>query len=139
MSTRESNTTYFRRSSSSLSPNHPIRSRQHVRRNRQTNLFRRFLIGAAWVVILLPAQRAWSQKNLPTVRLGIEAISGTNSHYYVTSKLGLFQKHGVNMELIAFPGGTVGLQALLAGDIQFATEDGLAGLQANLRGANLQF
>jgi len=56
-----------------------------------------------------------------------------------TSKLGLFQKHGVNMELIAFPGGTVGLQALLAGDIQFATEDGLAGLQANLRGANLQF
>ena len=139
MSTRESNTTYFRRSSSSLSPNHPMRSRQHVRRNRQTNLFRRFLIGAAWVVILLPAQRAWSQKNLPTVRLGIEAISGTNSHYYVTSKLGLFQKHGVNMELIAFPGGTVGLQALLAGDIQFATEDGLAGLQANLRGANLQF
>jgi ABC-type nitrate/sulfonate/bicarbonate transport system substrate-binding protein len=82
----------------------------------------KFLIGVtAWALVLWPAQQAWSQKSLPTVRLGIEAISGTNSHYFVTSKLGLFQKHGVNMELISFPGGTVGLQALLAGDIQFAT------------------
>jgi ABC-type nitrate/sulfonate/bicarbonate transport system substrate-binding protein len=41
--------------------------------------------------------------------------------------------------LISFPGGTVGLQALFAGDIQFATSDGVAGLSANLRGANLYF
>ena len=100
----------------------------------------KFLVAVtAWALILWPAQQAWSQKSLPTVRLGIEAISGTNSHYFVTSKLGLFQKHGVNMELISFPGGTVGLQALLAGDIQFATEDGMAGLTANMRGANVHF
>ncbi len=82
---------------------------------------------------------AWSQKNLPTVRIGIEAPAGTNSHYYVSKQLGLFQKHGINIELISFPGGTVGLQALFAGDIQFATSDGVAGLSANLRGANLYF
>jgi len=82
---------------------------------------------------------AWSQRNLPTVRIGIEAPAGTNSHYYVSKQLGLFQKHGVNIELISFPGGTVGLQALFAGDIQFATADGVAGLSANLRGANLYF
>jgi len=82
---------------------------------------------------------SWSQKSLPTVRIGIEAPAGTNSHYFVTRQIGLFQKHGVNIELISFPGGTVGLQALFAGDIQFATSDGVAGLSANLRGANLYF
>src|ERR1043166_2038282 len=66
------------------------------------------------VLILWPSHEAWSQKSLPTVRIGIEAVAGTNSHYYVTKQLGLFQKHGLNLELISFPGGTVGLQSLLA-------------------------
>jgi NitT/TauT family transport system substrate-binding protein len=88
---------------------------------------------------ILSSGTAWAQKSLPAVRIGIEAPAGTNSHYYVTKQLGLFQKHGVNIELISFPGGTVGLQALFAGDIQFATSDGVAGLSANLRGANLYF
>jgi NitT/TauT family transport system substrate-binding protein len=85
------------------------------------------------------AQEAWGQKPLPTVRIGIEAPAGTNSHYFVTKQAGLFQKYGVNMELISFPGGTVGLQSLVAGDIQFATQDGVATLSANLRGANVYF
>lgn len=89
--------------------------------------------------VILSSTPASAQKNLPTVRIGIEAPAGTNAHYYVTKQLGLFQKHGINVELISFPGGTVGLQALVAGDIQFATSDGVAGLSANLRGANLYF
>jgi ABC-type nitrate/sulfonate/bicarbonate transport system substrate-binding protein len=91
------------------------------------------------VLVMLSCTAASAQKNPPTVRIGIEAPAGTNAHYYVTKQLGLFQKHGVNPELISFPGGTVGLQALFAGDIQFATADGVAGLSANLRGANLYF
>ncbi len=94
---------------------------------------------AALASLLLFGENSSAQKTLPMVRIGIEAPAGTNSHYYVTKQLGLFQKHGVNIELISFPGGTVGLQALLAGDIQFASEDGVAGLSANLRGANLYF
>ncbi len=94
---------------------------------------------ASMLVAILFCAPAGAQKNFPTVRIGIEAPAGTNSHYYVTQQLGLFQKYGVNVELISFPGGTVGLQALIAGDIQFASEDGVAGLSANLRGANLYF
>ena len=83
---------------------------------------------------------AWAQqKALPTVRIGIEAPAGTNTHYHVTKQAGLFQKHGLNLELISFPGGTVGMQSLVAGDIQFATQDGVATLTANLRGANIYF
>ena len=97
------------------------------------------LVMVCMFVAILSSGAAWAQKSLPTVRIGIEAPAGTNSHYYVTKQLGLFQKHGINIELISFPGGTVGLQALLAGDIQFASADGTAGLQANLRGANIYF
>jgi NitT/TauT family transport system substrate-binding protein len=98
-----------------------------------------FLILSSSTLILWSSGGAWAQKSFPIVRIGIEAPAGTNSHYYVTKQLGLFQKHNVNLELISFPGGTVGLQALFAGDIQFATSDGVAGLSANLRGANLYF
>lgn len=90
-------------------------------------------------MVLLGVNREAPAQKLPTVRIGIEAPAGTNSHYHVTKQAGLFQKHGVNMELIAFPGGTVGMQSLIAGDIQFATQDGVANLTANLRGANIYF
>ena len=79
------------------------------------------------------SREAAGQKTLPTVRIGIEAPAGTNSHYHVTKQMGLFHKHGINMEIIAFPGGSIGLQSLFAGDIHFATADGFAGLSANLR------
>ena len=98
-----------------------------------------FMILSLWALVPSPSREAWAQKSLPTVRIGIEAVAGTNSHYYVTKQLGLFQKHGLNLELISFPGGTVGIQSLLAGDLQFATADGNLGLTANLRGANLYF
>jgi ABC-type nitrate/sulfonate/bicarbonate transport system substrate-binding protein len=91
------------------------------------------------MVILSSGVAAWAQKPLPTVRIGIEAPAGTNSHYFVTKQAGLFQKYGLNVELISFPGGTVGMQSLIAGDIQFATQDGVATLTANLRGANIYF
>ena len=98
-----------------------------------------FILMSLLSLVLLVSNRDAAALKLPTVRIGIEAPAGTNSHYYVTRQLGLFQKYGLNMELISFPGGTVGLQALFAGDIQFATADGVAGLSANLRGANLYF
>ena len=98
-----------------------------------------FMLLSVGALICLPGGEAWSQKSLPTVRIGIEAVAGTNSHYYVTKQLGLFQKNGLNLELISFPGGSVGVQSLLAGDLQFVTADGNLGLTANLRGANLYF
>jgi NitT/TauT family transport system substrate-binding protein len=90
-------------------------------------------------MVLLGVNGEAPAQKLPTVRIGIEAPAGTNSHYHVTKQAGLFQKYGINMELISFPGGTVGMQSLIAGDIQFATQDGVATLTANLRGANIYF
>ena len=45
------------------------------------------MILSLWALILCPSREAWAQKSLPTVRIGIEAVAGTNSHYYVTCLL----------------------------------------------------
>ena len=73
------------------------------------NRFVLFLVAA----LLAPGSETWAQKNFPTVRIGIEAPAGTNSHYFVTKQLGLFQKHGINIELISFPGGRWGCRRCL--------------------------
>ncbi len=88
---------------------------------------------------LSPGSETWAQKNLPTVRIGIEAPAGTNSHYYVTKQLGLFQKHGINIELISFPGdcGAAGVVCRRYSIRQRRRHR--RDCQANLRGANIYF
>ena len=96
-----------------------------------------FLLSA--LVILALGRDAWSQKSLPTVRLGVAGISGTNAHPYVGKQLGLFQKHGVDIELIAFQGGSQLIQAMLAGDLPLALSEGVTVLASNIKSPNLLF
>ncbi|OGQ84309.1 MAG: hypothetical protein A3F90_15945 [Deltaproteobacteria bacterium RIFCSPLOWO2_12_FULL_60_19] len=88
---------------------------------------------------LSPARDAWPQTTLPTVRLGVAGISGTNAHPYVSKQLGLFQKHNIDVEMIAFQGGTQLIQAMLAGDLPLALSEGTAVLASNVKGVNLLF
>ena len=81
----------------------------------------------------------WAQKSLPSVRLGIAGISGTNAHPYVEKQLGLFQKYNVDVELIAFQGGSQLIQAMLAGDLPISLSEGVTALASNVKGGNLYF
>ena len=51
------------------------------------NCFVLFLVA----VLLAPVSETWAQKNFPTVRIGIEAPAGTNSHYFVTKRSDCFK------------------------------------------------
>jgi NitT/TauT family transport system substrate-binding protein len=82
---------------------------------------------------------AWSQKSIPNVRLGVAGISGTNAHPFVDKQLGLFQKHGIEVELIAFQGGSQLIQAMLAGDLPLSLSEGVAVLASNIKSVNLVF
>lgn len=84
-------------------------------------------------------QCAFAQKSPAAVRLGVAGISGTNAHPFVSKQLGLFHKHNVDMELIAFQGGTQLIQAMLAGDLPVALSEGTAALASNIKGVNLLF
>jgi NitT/TauT family transport system substrate-binding protein len=82
---------------------------------------------------------AWSQKSPSSVRLGVAGISGTNAHPFVDKQLGLFQKHGLEVELIAFQGGSQLIQAMLAGDLPLALSEGVTVLASNIKSVNLVF
>lgn len=81
----------------------------------------------------------WAQKSSTTVRLGVAGISGTNAHPYVSKQLGLFQKYNIDMELIAFQGGSQLIQAMLAGDVPMALSEGVTVLAAGLKNPQLYF
>ena len=59
------------------------------------------------------------------IRIGMGVFSPTNSAIRVAEERGFFKKHGIEAEAIFIGGGAArGVNALLAGDIQFATAGG---------------
>jgi NitT/TauT family transport system substrate-binding protein len=97
------------------------------------------IVLAGSIAVLSPGRCAFAQKSLPSVRLGVAGISGTNAHPFVDKQLGLFQKHGIEVELIAFQGGSQLIQAMLAGDLPLSLSEGVAVLASNIKSVNLVF
>jgi NitT/TauT family transport system substrate-binding protein len=56
---------------------------------------------------------------------------------YVAKDLGLFEKYGLNVELIVITGGARGLQALFGGSTQSANMAGMAPVRAVLSGGDI--
>jgi NitT/TauT family transport system substrate-binding protein len=75
---------------------------------------------------------------LDKIRIGMGAFSPTNSAIWVAEQRGFFKKHGLEAEAIFIGGGAArGVNALLAGDIQFATAGGGAVITSALKGADV--
>ena len=64
-------------------------------------------------------------------------ISAGTAPLWLTKDQGLFEKYGLNTDLVYIPGGARGIQALLAGSIHFYTGDGIAPMSAMLLGADV--
>jgi NitT/TauT family transport system substrate-binding protein len=63
-------------------------------------------------------------------------ISGFQSASWVAKDLKLFDKYGLNVDLVMITGGARSVAALLGGSTQFATGSGTAPLQAYARGSD---
>jgi NitT/TauT family transport system substrate-binding protein len=72
-----------------------------------------------------------------SVRIAIPGISGTLLPLYVAQDKRLFKKHGLDSELIMVRSGSVAVQSLLAGEIQFAASGTSSGIEAKLAGADM--
>lgn len=92
-----------------------------------------FLLMSAALLAAIP--EASAQK----VRIGVAGISGTNAHPYVSKQLGLYQKYNVDMELIAFQGGSQLIQAMLAGDLPISLSEGVTALATDIKTPQLYF
>jgi NitT/TauT family transport system substrate-binding protein len=69
--------------------------------------------------------------------MGLSSVSGLHSAVWVAEQKGLFRKHGLDTEVIVTgQGGTAGISALLANDIQMVASAGDVLVAAALRGGD---
>jgi NitT/TauT family transport system substrate-binding protein len=72
------------------------------------------------------------------LRMGLSSVSALHSAMWIAAEKGLFRKHGIEAEIIVTgQGGTAGISALLANDIQLVSVAGDALVAAALQGADL--
>lgn len=89
------------------------------------------LMLAAWTTL----SQAQSPK-LENLRVSFASFGAIYYPHFIAKELGFYQDEGLNIEIIAMPGG-LATQALVAGDLHFSTSSG-SSLNASLRGIKLK-
>lgn len=69
------------------------------------------------------------------VKVGFGSISGNQAPLWVAKEARLFEKQGLEADLVYIPGGPRALMALLGGSIQFLNYSAIPSMTAALRGA----
>ena len=86
------------------------------------------------VAIAIAAPFAAAQDKL---RMGLSSVSGLHSAVWVAETKGFFRKHGIDIEVIVTgQGGTAGISALIANDVQVVNSAGDVLVAASLRGGD---
>jgi ABC-type nitrate/sulfonate/bicarbonate transport system substrate-binding protein len=69
------------------------------------------------------------------LHVGYSIYAGVTAPLWATKEAGLFEKNGLNVQLVYLRGGTEAAQALITGDIPFAMMGGGAVIASNLAGS----
>ena len=84
-------------------------------------------------VFLLVTARANEQLRMAY----ISDSPGSSAPYWIAKEAGIFNKHGLDMELIFINGSTRGIQSLIAGDLDFAGAVGTSAMNGRLAGGDV--
>jgi NitT/TauT family transport system substrate-binding protein len=90
-----------------------------------------------FLVAALLSFTAASSVQAEKIRIAYSAISGVQLPLWVAQDKGLFKRHGLDTDLLYIGGGSVVVQAMLGGEVQFARASAPGIVQASLRGADL--
>ena len=71
------------------------------------------------------------------LRAGYASLSGNITPLWAAREAGLFKKYGIDIDLIAFPSGTEGMAAMIAGEIEFLAIAGSTTASAAIGGADV--
>ena len=91
----------------------------------------------AAIAILSPRFASAADKPLQKINVAYSSISGNIAPLWVTQDKGFFRKYGLEVQSILIESGTTTAQALVAGDISFASVAGPPVIQSALRGADV--
>ena len=97
-------------------------------------IFARLLLCLSLLITGLSAERAAAQDK---IRVGLSSVSGLHAALWLAEEKGLLRKNGIDAEVIVTgQGGTAGISALLANDIQIVNSAGDALVAAALQGGD---
>jgi NitT/TauT family transport system substrate-binding protein len=89
------------------------------------------------VATMRPAAAVAAERPVQKINVAYSSISGNMAPLWVTQDKGFFRKYGLDVQSVLIESGTTTAQALVAGDISFASVAGPAIIQSNLRGTDI--
>jgi NitT/TauT family transport system substrate-binding protein len=95
-----------------------------------------FLI-LALSLVPAPYASAADAQPLRKVRMAFTSLSSVMCPPWIAREVGIFNKHGLDVEVIATPTGVEGMNALIAGEVQFLQISGGTTASAALGGADV--
>ena len=97
-----------------------------------------------WILICLglifvfPPHPEGAEPSAPhKIRVAFTSLSGSQAPPWIAREAGIFRKHGLEVEVIAMPSGVEGMNALIAGEVQFLQIAGGTTVSAALGGADV--
>jgi len=90
----------------------------------------------ASVVLLILAWDAQAAEGVQKLRVAYAAITAAFSIPWVAKEAGIYQRHGLDVELVYIAAGSRAVQTLVGGSIDVACIGGPAGVDAKLAGAD---
>ncbi len=77
--------------------------------------------------------------NAEKVRFSFSSLTGAQSPLWVAKEAGFFKKHNIDADLVYIPGGSVGVQAMLSGELQMGISGPGAVIRSNLAGSDFVY
>jgi NitT/TauT family transport system substrate-binding protein len=98
--------------------------------------------GSAWllaiaIVFLCNAPSFAQEKKLDPFTISYASVSGTRAPLWIAQDLGLFEKYGLDVNLVYIASGVISVNALLGGSVDIIAASGSSAVSAAARGAPL--
>jgi ABC-type nitrate/sulfonate/bicarbonate transport system substrate-binding protein len=79
----------------------------------------------------------FAQEKLEKILVGVAGLSGALAHAFIPKDAGLYEKYGLDVDLVFFQGGTQAIQATLSGGLQLAVTAGPEIIHARVSGSDM--
>jgi ABC-type nitrate/sulfonate/bicarbonate transport system substrate-binding protein len=99
---------------------------------------RRHRIAIFILLITLLGATDYATSQLTSVKIGHNAFTD-ETVFYLGRDVGIFKKHGIHLELIYIPGGSLSVQALMGNSLDMLLAGGTPLVYAVLKGADLKY
>lgn len=97
---------------------------------------KKICLTGACLIILLAVSPAHAAEGLQKLRVAYAAVTAAFAIPWIAKEAGIFQRHGLDVELVYIASGSRAVQTLVGGSVDVAAIGGPAGVDAKLAGAD---